>query len=522
MSNSSTRAKVLMSLSGSELARWIRTGKTSSCEMVELYIAKITEVNPHINAMVKDRFEEARKEAEEADKLIEKYRRLSPTTPTSPHPQPTPYRDEPEVRLGILHGVPCTIKECIALTGMPQTSGLVSRKGVIATEDAPVVRRLREAGAIPLGVTNTSELCMWMESHNNLYGRTNNPYDQSRIAGGSSGGEGSIIGAGASLFGIGSDIGGSIRMPAFFNGVFGHKPSAGLVPNEGQYPCATGEALKYLTTGPLCRKAEDLWPLLRLMAGPDKNNGPHGCSEELYAKFLTTDPSNVILKGLKVLSVEELGGWHAAKTSPELRRAQRQVADFLEENGAHVERVRSLPDLSEGVHFWSAMLQAAGGPTFTELMANGDPQFSAWKEIAKSIVGQSDFTLPGLGLCLLERVADRFVPKKTTEAYIEMGKRLKHEIAERIGHQGGIMLFPPHPTTAPKHQRPLLRPVNWIYTAIFNSLELPVTQVPLGLDESGLPLGVQVVSTSGNDYLTIGVAMLLEKEFGGWVPPPNL
>ena len=134
-------------------------------------------------------------------------------------------------------------------------AGLMSRKAryARAASDAAAVQRLRAAGFIPLGVTNVSELCMWYESNNKIYGRTRNPYNLDRIVGGSSGGEGSIIGAGASPCGLGSDIGGSIRMPAFFNGVFGHKPSPAIVPNDGQVPLAQGEAARYCTTGPICR-----------------------------------------------------------------------------------------------------------------------------------------------------------------------------------------------------------------------------------------------------------------------------
>ena len=142
-------------------------------------------------------------------------------------------------RLPPLLGVPCTIKENFAFVGTPQASGLLARAHIVNDHDAPAVARLRAAGAIPLGVTNTSELCMWMESFNKVYGITNNPYDPTRTVGGSSGGEGAIIGSGASPFGLGADVGGSIRMPAFFNGVFGHKPSPLLIPNGGQYPAAT-------------------------------------------------------------------------------------------------------------------------------------------------------------------------------------------------------------------------------------------------------------------------------------------
>ena len=163
--------------------------------------------------------------------------------------------------------MPCTIKENFAFVGTPQASGLLARAHIINDHDAPAVARLRAAGAIPLGVTNTSELCMWMESFNKVYGITNNPYDPTRTVGGSSGGEGAIIGSGASPFGLGADVGGSIRMPAFFNGVFGHKPSPLLIPNDGQYPAATGEADRILGTGPLCRRAEDLELLVRVLAG---------------------------------------------------------------------------------------------------------------------------------------------------------------------------------------------------------------------------------------------------------------
>ena len=131
------------------------------------------------------------------------------------------------------------------------------------------MQRLIEAGAIPLGVTNTSELTLWIESSNNLYGRTSNPYDPTRTAGGSSGGEGAAVGCGGSPFGVGADIGGSIRIPALFCGVFGHKPSSGLVPNTGMYPPTPGEAGRMLGTGVIARRAEDLMPLLRLIAGPD-------------------------------------------------------------------------------------------------------------------------------------------------------------------------------------------------------------------------------------------------------------
>ena len=184
-------------VSATELARRVRTGETTSVALVEACIDAVQKVNPALNAMVVTRFEEARADARAADA---KLKEVGPD------------------KVGVFHGVPCSIKESFAFEGMPNTAGLKAREGLLAPADSITVARLRAAGAIPLGVTNTSELCMWMESNNRVYGLTRNPYDQSRTAGGSSGGEGAIVGSGALAFGLGSDIGGSIRMPAFFNG----------------------------------------------------------------------------------------------------------------------------------------------------------------------------------------------------------------------------------------------------------------------------------------------------------------
>src|SRR5262249_10765085 len=167
-------------------------------------------------------------------------------------------------------GVPCTIKESFAVQGMPNAAGLVHRADLRSEADAPPVARLRAAGAIPIGVTNTSEATMWIESSNRLYGRTNNADDPTGAGGGSSGGEGAAVGAGFAPIGLGSDIGGSIRLPAFFNGVFGHKPSPGIVPLTGQFPApSSGAAGEMLAAGPLTRRGEDLMPFLRAVAGAD-------------------------------------------------------------------------------------------------------------------------------------------------------------------------------------------------------------------------------------------------------------
>ncbi len=471
-------------LSATELAEQVRAGKVTSVELVDAHIRAVRRVNPALNALVAERYDAARAEARAADERI--------AAADDPRSLP-PYL-----------GVPCTIKESFALTGMPNTAGLVARQGRAATEDAVTVARLRAAGLIPLGVTNTSELCMWMESANRVYGRTCNPYDITRTVGGSSGGEGAIVGSGASPFGLGSDIGGSIRMPAFFNGVFGHKPTGTLVPGSGQFPPATGRARRMLSTGPIARRARDLYPLLKLLAGPD------GRDDECVPWELG-DPAAVDLRSVTVWDVRDPT---VIAASDELLAAQERAAEALARRGATVRRA-SVPAFNRAIEAWGALMHSAGGPTFAELLGEGTP-VRPWRELGRWARGTSPYTLPALGLAALEVIPRRYPAR--TEASLELGRRLKRQVDDLLG-DSGVMLRPSYARTAPRHGRALLLPVQWGYTAAFNVLESPVTQVPLGLGAEGLPLGVQVAGPRGRDDLTIAVALALEADLGGWVPP---
>lgn len=470
--------------SASELAGLIRRGETSSEEVLERHVDRIREVNPALNAVVRLRLREARAEAREADRVL---------------------RERGPENVGPLHGVPCTIKECFGLRGMPQTAGLVARREHRASEDATAVARLRAAGAIPVGVTNVSELLMWMESNNRVYGRCNNPYDPSRIVGGSSGGEGAAVGAGMAPFGLGSDIGGSIRLPAFFNGVFGHKPSRGLVPNTGQWPIAENEALGYLSTGPLARRAEDLWPLVKVLAGPDGS-----CAA--CQPMALGDPKAVDVATLRVLDVGDNG---FTPVHESLRKAQRRAAHSLSAVGARVDEPR-IGGLKRSLHYWSALLSAAGGTPFGVLLGNGGRK-PIGTELVRWALRQSPHTLPALALAAVERIPEA-LPGRTKEL-VQEAHALRDELGALLGSDG-VMLYPSYSRPAPKHYAPMLRPFDFVYTAIVNVMGFPATQVPLGLDEQGIPLGVQVIGAHGNDHLTIAVAMHLERVFGGWVPPP--
>ena len=163
------------------------------------------------------------------------------------------------------------------------------------------------------------------------------------------------------------------------------------------------------------------------------------------------------------------------------------------------------------------MLRLAGGPSFKSLMGGG-PEVSAGRELLRWATGRSPHTLPAIGLGLLESV-EGLSPGRSAR-WMRRGLALKREISDLLGDDG-LLLYPPYTRPAPRHHTPLLPPFQWVYTAIFNALELPVTQVPLGLDRRGLPLGVQVVASHGRDHLSIAAARWLEEDLGGWTPPPQ-
>lgn len=472
----------LLHASAIRLAERIRLGEITAVAAVEAHIARLRQVNPVINAVVCERVADARVEAARADEQVAAARAAGTLDQLPP-----------------LLGVPCTIKENFHFAGMPNTAGLVSRIGRRVAEDAPTVARLRDAGAIPLGVTNTSELCMWMESFNKVYGRTNNPYDADRTVGGSSGGEGAIVGSGASPFGLGGDVGGSIRMPAFFNGVFGHKCSPGLVPNEGQFPGPSGMIDRHLSTGPLCRRAEDLEPLLRVLAGPDAHR--------------LKPVSSVDVSRLRVIQfAREL----AISPDADQLGARDRAVQALIAAGARVEAVH-LPLMAKARDLWTAMLATAGSDhTFAEMLFGDRDPRKPLKELGRVALRRSSHTFPLVALSLFEHLPD-LTPRRTARLR-EDALTLKRQLEDVLGDDG-ILVTPPYPSVAPKHYHAMLPPFNFVNCAIFNALSLPGTSVPTGLNADGLPTGVQVIAREGNDHLGIAAALELERRLGGWAYP---
>ncbi|HYW53022.1 MAG TPA: amidase family protein [Dongiaceae bacterium] len=284
------------------LAAALASGRISTAEAVEAHIARIEAVNPRLNAVVVRRYAEARAEAREADR-----RRAA---------------GEP---LGPLHGVPVTVKECLDLAGTPSTFGLAARAAQNATADDTYVARLRAAGAIVLGKTNVAQLLMSIESYNPHYGRTNNPWNVDRSPGGSSGGEAAIIAAGGSALGVGTDIGGSSRVPAAFCGIVGFKPTQGRTPDAGRGSIPIGQRAIVSQIGVLARSVDDVALALGVVAGAPP--------ETLDPPVALGDHRAVEVGRLRVAVYEDDGLFPAA---PAVKRAVREAAQSLAAAGAAV------------------------------------------------------------------------------------------------------------------------------------------------------------------------------------------
>ncbi len=471
----------LLTISASEIARRIKAGELSSTDAVEAHIKRIEEVNPKLNAVVIDRFEKARTQAKEADERLEKSK--DGLTP--------------------LFGVPMTIKDTYAMDGYKWAAGVWNRKNTVAHFDATVVERVKEAGAIILGRTNVPEAAMWCETYNHVYGRTNNPYDLKRGVGGSSGGEGSIVAASGSPFGIGSDVGGSIRYPAAFNGVAAHKPSGGLVPGTGHWPSLGGYLGKACTYGPLARRVEDLYLLLSVIAGPDEK-------DEATENMPLTDPKTVDASKLKVYFFDDNG---QVKPDVEVRRAVSMAAGGLQSKGLSTEFW--VPQgVENSVEMWSAGMSESDGDSMATMLGGQRP-ISVIGELIKIALRSSKCTFPAVGTALLESMTG--LMKERNKIFLVMIKDLRKRIEDKLGDDG-VLICPVFPTPAPLHTHIWLNLFGIGYSGIFNMLHFPATVLPIYHRPDGVPVCVQVVAKRGGDHLTLAAAGLLEEAFGGWKP----
>ncbi|XP_016984197.1 fatty-acid amide hydrolase 2-A [Drosophila rhopaloa] len=486
----------LLTLSVQELRSRLRSRQLTSLELVRTYIERIEAVNKQLNALVESRFSAALEEATETDDLIASCASTADVEKL--------FEERP------LLGLPVTIKESCALEGMTFAVGSLSRKNIKAQADGEAVKRLRSAGAIPLLISATPEYCFSIETDTLLNNRCLNPYDFERTPGGSSGGEGSLNGAGASLFGIGSDIGGSIRIPSLYCGVFGHKPSGGVVSVKGHFPNSKDPNIEhYLVEGPITRFAGDLSELLQVMAGKENS-----------VKLRLNEP--VELNRIKVqyaLGFEGINGWMHQSVDRDIQDAICRAATHLKTLGLDVNKAK-LPNLE------NSMEMALAGIAAQDLMdyliedeiAEGSCKVreTLW-EIVKSVRGYSKYTTNALIFELMRRTG-AFMSQSKLHLYLEEARGLIGEFANLLG-DNGVLLFPTLNLPAPRHKWSILSLWGVDYTLIFNVLGLPVTHVPMGVNERGLPVGLSVIGAPNQDRLCLRVAVELERAFGGWKPP---
>jgi fatty acid amide hydrolase len=350
-------AATLTGLGAFELAREISAGRLSAIEAVDAYVARIEEVNPSLNALVLPRFDDARAEAEAADR-------------SRGH----------GAEIGALHGVPITVKECLELEGLPATAGLARLADVRSTRDALLVARLRRAGAIVLGKTNLSQLVWFNDASNPVYGRTNNPWDLDRGPGGSSGGEAAIVAAGGSALGLGTDSGGSVRLPAHCCGIHALKPTSGRVSLVGSVEgmLLDGNEGILNQAGPLARNVADLRLAMDVLCRPGFAVDDPGVPPVPWR-----DPAEIDVRGLRVGVYDHLGVF---SVSPAVRRVVAEAAAALAHAGAAVEAFAP-PDVGEALRVTDGIFGSDGGARIRRAL-EGSPADEKWSAVLAEVEGQ--------------------------------------------------------------------------------------------------------------------------------------
>ncbi|XP_054930507.1 fatty-acid amide hydrolase 2-A-like isoform X2 [Dermacentor andersoni] len=438
----------LLLRSATSLAADIRNGKIKSVDLVSAYIRRIREVQPVINAVVEERFEEALEDAKEVDRLVASGK-MSASQMSEEKP---------------LLGLPFTVKNSIAIKGLRQDAGSLFWRGRRAEEDAPSVALLRAAGAFPLALTNVPELCMWGDSQNLVDGCTRNPHDTRRSPGGSSGGEGSLLAAAGSLIGLGTDIAGSVRVPAAYCGVFSHKPTAGAVPNTGLLPHVGENLEEFNCVGPMARFAEDLPLMLNVLAG----------------------------------------------SATSRLRLNEQVTQYL--SGAHgLEAHRlHLPEMRFGMFVWFNVVGIKEPRPIAEMFRPGG--FNILVELFRHLVGAGRHTLAALAISSMAPLC-RFLSKQKAADYITSFEIARDRFEEALG-DNGVLVLPAATSAAPFQNKDLLFFDSAGMTALFSLFKVPVSVCPVMLSAEKLPLCVQVVAKRGNDRLCLAVAREIENHFG--------
>jgi amidase len=475
--------------SATELARLLKARKVSARELLDLCLDQYARHNDRLNAVVVTDIDRARKAAAAADKRLKTGRNL-----------------------GIFDGVPMTAKESFDWTGTPSTWGAPRFRDNIAASDAVALKRLTDAGAVIYGKTNVPLMLADWQSYNEIYGTTNNPWDVARAPGGSSGGSAVALAAGMSALEIGSDIGASIRNPAHYCGVYGHKPTWGVVPYRGHYPPGVVHPTDISVAGPLARSARDLGAMMKLLAGSDG-------ADARGMKIMLPPAKQKSFREFRV----------AVMLSDPVSEVDQPVQDMIAALAKFLERrVRKLsmtarPEFStrEAMDIFITLLRGATSRRQTE------------EEFALNAAKVADF-----------EASDDSYFAKMLRAYVIfhrswlMANERRHQMRlvwDRFFEDWDVLLCPaaasaafPHDHVGERHERTII--VNGRQVATTDQLfwagysgcfYLPSTVAPLGLTPQGLPSGVQIVTRQYSDHSSIRFAELLEREYAGFVPPPG-
>jgi Asp-tRNA(Asn)/Glu-tRNA(Gln) amidotransferase A subunit family amidase len=460
----------------SEIARCLRARAVSATEIVEATLERISELDPKLRAFVHLDAEGARVQARKADSAVMRGDALGP-----------------------LHGVPVTIKCNLDVAGWPCPAGSLLRHDYVPERDAPLVARLRAAGAIILGNTNAPELLMAYESDNLLTGKTSNPWDLSRSAGGSSGGEAAAIASGCSFGGVGSDGGGSIRVPAHFSGICGLKPTPGRIPSTGHYPAGAGVLSWLGVVGPLARTIADLRVLFEAMAGPDPGDA---LSAPVPVKRVA-EPDTP-LKGLRVGLLESSA---LGKISAETQSAVQKAATLLCDQGFEIEPVR-LSGLDRALDLWWFFFGPVVAHLFEPTVSGHEDQLSRiLREYFYYAAPECPVTLDQL----LAACTERDNLRAEILAQLRDVPILLSAVSCAPAFRHGAGTYRPG---AEHCYRDTMRPSQWL-----NLTGFPGASVPVGRSSEGLPIGVQVIGRPHEEELVLGVAEGIERGRGAWQAP---
>ena len=472
--------------SATALAAQIQRKEIGCAELLLLYFERVDRLNPALNAIVVQRRDEAMERAQAADAALAKGERWGP-----------------------LHGVPMTVKESYDVAGMPTTWGASHLKDNIAAQDALSIARLKHAGVVIFGKTNVPLMLADFQSYNDIYGTTNNPWDVDRAPGGSSGGSAAALAAGLTGIETGSDIGGSIRNPAHFCGVFGHKPTWNLLPPRGHAMPGVLTPSDISAIGPLARSAADLETAVRIMAGPD----------EIASRGMQLDLPE-LAKPIGELRVAVWRDDAMAVVDAAVAERVDAVAQVLGRLGASVDFDARPVDSEHAYTVYQCLLQAT--------MSSRLPE-----DRYQSILRQVE-ELPADDTSLEATIQRSQVARfREWTANHELRTHLRwqwHSFFENYD----IVLTPIMATSAFPHDH---RPFGERTVAVNGSAEpyfdqvfwaglasvayLPATVIPTGPDNAGLPIGVQIIGPEYGDLVTIGVAKLLEAEGFAFTPPPS-